>query len=127
MLLGFAVSGAGIVLLGGIVAMPAVLGLTFIGGLGGFLAKVAVDALLQEQLPDEYRGRGFAVYDILFNAATVAAALAVVGAENTSFRLFLVGTGVMTLVLAALIGHSMRSAGLLAREENQQREANDPS
>jgi len=114
MLLGFAVSGAGIVLLGGIVAMPAVLGLTFIGGLGGFLAKVAVDALLQEQLPDEYRGRGFAVYDILFNAATVAAALAVVGAENTSFRLFLVGTGVVTLVLAALIGHSMRSAGLLA-------------
>nr|MBA2724383.1 MFS transporter [Actinomycetota bacterium] len=104
MLLGFAVSGAGIVLLGGIVAMPAVLGLTFIGGLGGFLAKVAVDALLQEQLPDEYRGRGFAVYDILFNAATVAAALAVVGAENTSFRLFLVVTGLMTLMLAALIG-----------------------
>ena len=113
MLLGFGVSGTGIVLLGGIVAIPAVLGLTFVGGLGGFLAKVAVDAQLQEELPDEYRGRGFAVYDILFNAATVVAALAVVGAEKTSFRLFLVGTGLATLVLAAMIGRAMSAANLL--------------
>lgn len=114
MLVGFTVSGAGIVALGGIVAIPAVLGLTFVGGFGGFLAKVSVDALLQAELPDEYRGRGFAVYDIVFNAATVAAALAVVGAESTSLRLFLVGTGAMTLALAAFIANSMKAAGLLS-------------
>lgn len=113
MLLGFTVSGLGIVILGGITSIPAVLGLTFVGGLGSFLAKVSVDALLQAELPDEYRGRGFAVYDILFNMATVAAAVAVVVAEQTSFRLFLVGTGVITLLLAALIARSMRIAGVL--------------
>lgn len=113
MLLGFAVSGIGIVVLGGIISIPAVLGLTFIGGLGSFLAKVSVDALLQEELPDGYRGRGFAIYDILFNMATVAAAISVVAAEQTSFRLFLVGTGMITLVLAAALGAALRRAGLL--------------
>ncbi len=41
--------------------------------------KVAVDTLVQEALPDGYRGRVFAIYDITYNMARVAAgALAIV-------------------------------------------------
>lgn len=113
MLLGFTLSALGIAVLGGIESIPAVLVLTFVGGLGGFLSKVSVDALVQRALPDDFRGRGFAVYDILYNLATVVAALAIVGAERGSFRWSLVGTGVVALLFAVALRGSLREAGLL--------------
>jgi MFS family permease len=112
MLLGFVVSGIGIIALGGIVSIYAVLGLTFLGGLGGFLAKVSVDAQIQEALPDAYRGRGFAVYDIVYNLASVAAALVIVVTQDASFRWVFVGTGIVTLLLALVIKSSLTNAGL---------------
>ncbi|WP_348534377.1 MFS transporter [Kitasatospora sp. GP82] len=36
--------------------------------------KICADTLVQEAVEDEYRGRVFAIYDVLFNAAFVAAA-----------------------------------------------------
>lgn len=113
MLVGFTISALGILILGGIESIPAILALTFIGGLGGFLAKVSVDALVQRALPDDYRGRGFAVYDILYNLATVVAALAIVGAEGGSFRISLVSTGVIALLFAVVLRSSLKSSGLL--------------
>jgi MFS family permease len=113
MLLGFAVSGLGIVALGGIASIPAVLGLTLVGGFGAFVAKVSVDAQVQRALPDDYRGRGFALYDILFNFATVTAALLTVAGEPLPLRWFLVLVGAGALVAAALLGSAMNRAGLL--------------
>jgi hypothetical protein len=46
----------------------AVVGLTFAW------KKIPVDTLVQESLPDGYRGRVFAVYDVAYNLARVAAA-----------------------------------------------------
>ena len=100
-LAGYVVSAAGIIALGGIYDVRAVLALTFIGGYGGFITKVAVDAQLQEALPDEYRGRAFALYDILYNLATVAAAMVVLAADSFRLRGVLTFTGLITLVLAA--------------------------
>ena len=114
-LLGFAVSGAGIVALGGIVSVPAIVTLVFVGSFGGALAKVAVDAQVQEALPDEYRGRAFALYDILYNAASVVAAVVLVAAQDESLRVVLPAGGVATLALAAALGAAMRRAGMLAR------------
>lgn len=111
-ILGFVVSGAGIAALAGIDQIGAVLALTFIGGFGAFISKVAVDAQLQRALPDDFRGRGFAVYDILYNLATVAAAALVLAGDGDSFRTFLVGVGLVTLVLAAWIRSGMKQAGL---------------
>ncbi|WP_244179082.1 MFS transporter [Streptomyces rubellomurinus] len=37
--------------------------------------KICADTVVQESVEDEYRGRVFAVYDVLFNVAFVAAAL----------------------------------------------------
>jgi hypothetical protein len=109
---GFVVSGAGILALGGILSIAAVLGLTFIVGFGAFLTKVAVDAQVQEALPDEFRGRAFALYDILYNLASVVAGLLMVGLQNESFRGVLIAFGLITIVAAGIMGSAMRRAGM---------------
>jgi MFS family permease len=113
-LTGFVVAGAGIVVLGGVEAIPAVLGLTALGGFGGFVSKVAVDATLQESLPDLFRGRAFALYDIVYNLASVAAGAVMVAFEEVALRPLLVSAGVATLAIAAALGTEMRRQGLAA-------------
>ena len=117
-LLGFAISGIGIVALGGIEALPALFVLTFIGGLGTFTAKVAVDAQVQEALPDDFRGRAFAVYDILYNLASVVAAGVMVSAETTALRPLLISAGAISLLVAGLLGIAMHRAGMLALKDD---------
>jgi MFS family permease len=112
-LLGFAVSGLGIVAFGGIFSVIAVVALTFVGGYGTFLAKVSVDAQVQEALPDDYRGRAFALYDILYNMASVVAGVVMVALGNEPSRLEVMALGVLSLVVAALLGAAMRTAGML--------------
>ncbi|MEA2451419.1 MAG: hypothetical protein QOG04_129 [Actinomycetota bacterium] len=112
-LAGFVVSGVGIVALGGIIDIYAVLGLTFIGGFGTFLTKVAVDAQVQDALPDDMRGRAFALYDILYNLASVAAGLLMVTFQHISFRPLLIGAGVGTLLVTAVMYAAMQRAELL--------------
>ncbi|MDQ4123999.1 MAG: MFS transporter, partial [Actinomycetota bacterium] len=109
---GFVVSGVGIGALGGLRSIPAVLALTAIGGYGGFLTKVAVDAQVQETLPDEYRGRAFSLYDILYNLASVAAAAVMVLGQEVSLRPMFAGTGAVTLVLAAVFAAVMARHGM---------------
>jgi MFS family permease len=109
---GFVVSGAGVAALGGLRSIPAVLVLTAVGGYGGFLTKVAVDAQVQEALPDEYRGRAFALYDILYNLASVLAAIFMVLGASIALRPMFVGTGVVTLGLAAAFTVAMGRHGM---------------
>jgi MFS family permease len=109
---GFVVSGAGIIALGGIDSIAAVLGLTFVVGFGAFLTKVAADAPVQEALPDEFRGRAFALYDILYNLASVCAGLLMVGLESEPFRGVLIAFGILTFVGAGAFGTAMRRAGM---------------
>ena len=110
--LGYVVSGAGITVLGGVQHLAAVLTLTVIGGFGTFVSKVATDAQVQEALPDELRGRAFALYDILYNVASVAAGAVMVAAAGAPIRITLLVTGVVTLLLALTFGYLMRGAGL---------------
>ena len=116
---GFCASGLGIVALGGIENLPALLVLTFVGGFGTFVAIVAVDAQVQEALPDEFRGRAFAVYDILYNLASVVAAAVMVAAATISLRALLVTAGTITLIVAALLGLAMKRAGMFARPSEE--------
>ena len=111
-LLGFVVSGVAIIALGGIVNIPALLALTFLGGLGGFVSKVAVDAEVQQDLPDELRGRAFALYDILYNLASVVAAGGMLIATDASLRPRLVVSGVLALAGALVLGRAMRRAAM---------------
>lgn len=121
MVAGFVLSGIGIMTLGGLESIPAVLGLTFIGGLGGFMAKVSVDALLQMNLQDHFRGRGFAIYDVIYNMASVVAAALVLIAGDEGLREFLVGAGAATMVFAWLLVSALRRAGMLERANSLER------
>ena len=109
---GFAVSGVAIIALGGIVNIPALLALTFLGGLGGFISKVAVDAEVQQDLPDELRGRAFALYDILYNLASVVAAGAMIFGGDISLRWRLVAAGLLSLACCFVVARAMRNAGM---------------
>lgn len=111
-LLGFAISGLGIVVLGGVRNIFAVIALTLMGGYGGFVTKIAVDASVQEALPDEYRGRAFALYDILYNLASIAAGGAMVLLTQVSLRPRLMLAGIFALGCAALLAPMLTKAGL---------------
>ena len=111
-LLGFLISGVAIIVLGGVVNIPALLALTFLGGLGGFVSKVAVDAEVQQDLPDGLRGRAFALYDILYNLASVAAAGAMVVGGGISLRPRLVIAGVLSLMCCFVMARAMENAGM---------------
>lgn len=52
---------------------PLVLG-AFLLGFGAQSVKICVDTIVQESVADAFRGRVFALYDMLFNSAFVAAA-----------------------------------------------------
>ena len=53
----------------------AMIAMGFISGFGGQGVKVTNDALVQEKISDDYRGRVFAVYDVVVNAAIVSGSL----------------------------------------------------
>ncbi len=113
-ILGFGISATSLLVLGGLGNLPAILGLMFVGGYGAFIAKIAVDATVQESLPDEVRGRAFSLYDILYNLASVAAAGTMVLLSGTSMRIVLVAAGGVTLALGVIMGAAMQKAGLLS-------------
>ena len=112
---GFVVSAIGIVLLGGVRSLIAVMGLTFFGGYGAFVTKVAVDAQVQAALPDEYRGRAFALYDILYNLASVVAGVVMVAFFGIPGRGDLVVSGIVALAITAGMAVAMQRAGMAMR------------
>lgn len=76
-----------------IVLASSALGLTFAW------KKIPVDTMAQEAVPDRFRGRVFAVYDITYSLARVAAAgLAIVLVPRLSAAWLLGGTGLVYLL-----------------------------
>ena len=61
---------------GALFTQPALLVAAFFLGLAGQGIKIVVDTLVQTHVEDVYRGRVFALYDMVFNVAFVAAAAA---------------------------------------------------
>lgn len=66
----------------GLLALSPALGVQMAGllifAIGAQGAKIAVDTIVQRDTADEYRGRAFTVYDVLYNVSESAAALACV-------------------------------------------------
>lgn len=71
----FLLAGAATLIGGPIPAWPALIATVGVGGLAMYATKIAADTLVQRAVPDRYRGRAFAVYDIGYNGAFVVAAL----------------------------------------------------
>lgn len=56
------------------VTLPEVIAGAVVLGFAAQAAKIAVDTIVQRDTADAYRGRAFALYDVLYNAAFVGAA-----------------------------------------------------
>jgi MFS family permease len=56
------------------VTTPLLVAGAFLLGLAGQGAKISVDTIVQRDVDDAYRGRVFVLYDVVFNAALLAAA-----------------------------------------------------
>ncbi len=56
------------------VELPVVIAGAVVLGLAAQAAKIAVDTIVQRDTADAFRGRAFALYDVLYNAAFVGAA-----------------------------------------------------
>jgi MFS family permease len=54
--------------------LPGLLAVAFVLGLAAQSVKICVDTILQLEVDDGFRGRVFVIYDMVFNAAFVAAA-----------------------------------------------------
>ena len=68
------------------VTLPVVIAGAVVLGLAAQAAKIAVDTIVQRDTADAYRGRAFALYDVLYNAAFVgAAALGAVTLPDTGW------------------------------------------
>jgi len=113
-LVGFGVSSLGLFTLGWIASLTAMLVLALVTGYGTFVAKVAVDSLVQEGMPDEYRGRAFSLYDILYNlASVVAAGFLVAFGVSDAVRTPLVAAGVCCVGAALAMRTAFKKAGML--------------
>ncbi|MGH2826260.1 MAG: MFS transporter [Actinomycetota bacterium] len=117
LVIGFLASGLGMLLIAPVLNLTTTLALSLIAGFGAFVAKVAVDAQVQEALPDQYRGRAFALYDILYNLASVVAALFMVALLGVSLKVLLAAGGIVVLLLAWALARAMKSAGMFAPAE----------
>jgi MFS transporter len=78
--------------------------LLFCGFFGFFLGKISADTIMQQTMPDDFRGRAFALFDIAYNLGFIVPALILVLLwDDGRVRLLLMGSGIVFLVLTALV------------------------
>ncbi len=79
----------------------------FVLGVAAQGAKICVDAIVQREIDDPFRGRVFSFYDVVFNAAFVAAAaLAVLVVPDDGFSRVLYA-GIAVVYLATSVGYGI--------------------
>ncbi len=95
------------------ISVPGMLAAAVLLGLLTQSSKICVDAIVQAGVDDAFRGRVFAVYDVLFNAAFIlaAAVAAAVLPERGYSRAALVGLAVLHAVTALGYGRAGAAAG----------------
>jgi MFS family permease len=107
--LAFLVGGTFLIVASFVISGPMILMVAGVLGLTFAWKKVSCDTMVQESLPDGYRGRVFSVYDFFYNVARiVAATIAVLLFPVLSNEAVLVVVGIAfvlwTPVLPSLIG-----------------------
>lgn len=101
--LAFALAGVACLAVAPAVTAPMVLLASFVLGLVYPWKKMPVDTIVQEAVPDRFRGRVFALYDLGFSMArVVAAAIAIPLVTRLSTGWLLASIGVAYLVWAPL-------------------------
>ena len=99
--------GAATVVFGGLVSVAGFAGMLFVGFFAFFVGKISADTIVQQAMPDDFRGRAFALFDIAYNLGFIVPALilSIVWVENDPgrTRLILIASGAVFLILTALI------------------------
>ncbi|MGZ8579098.1 MAG: MFS transporter, partial [Actinomycetota bacterium] len=79
----------------------------FLGFFSFFLGKISADTITQQAMPDDFRGRAFALFDIAYNLGYIVPALILylVWEENSDLntRAILLVSGVIFLILTFVI------------------------
>jgi MFS family permease len=105
--------GIGTVVFGFPVSLAGFAALLFVGFFAFFLGKISADTIVQQAMPDDFRGRAFALFDIAYNLGFIVPALilSLVWIENdpSQVRTILVVSGAVFLVLTALVWRWSRS------------------
>lgn len=100
-------TGAGVTVFGWFESLAGYAALTFFAGLGFFLTKVAADTITQQALPDDFRGRGFSLFDIAYSLSYAVPALVLfvfsLFIDEEALSLVMVGSGVGLLLSTALM------------------------
>jgi hypothetical protein len=108
--------GLGTLVFGGLVSIAGFAAMLFVGFFTFFVGKISADTIVQQAMPDDFRGRAFALFDIAYNLGFIvpAAILSAIWVENDvgRTRVILIVSGAVFLVLTGLVGlwaRSMRS------------------
>jgi hypothetical protein len=108
LLASMALLGAGTLVFGGMVSILGFAGMLFVGFFAFFVGKISADTIVQQAMPDDFRGRAFALFDIAYNLGFIVPALILsfvwVEGDPTRTRTILMASGVVFLVLTAAIG-----------------------
>jgi sugar phosphate permease len=84
--------------------------LLFAGFFAFFLGKISADTILQQAIPDDFRGRAFALFDIAYNLGFIVPALILVLVWNDGRAgALLIASGAVFLALTALVARWARS------------------
>ncbi|CAN5782525.1 hypothetical protein BH18ACT17_BH18ACT17_05100 [soil metagenome] len=99
--------GIGTIVGGLFVSVVGFAAMLFIGFFSFFLGKISADTIMQQTMPDDFRGRAFALFDIAYNLGYIVPALILflIWTENSeaTTRTILLVSGVVFLGLTALV------------------------
>jgi Major Facilitator Superfamily len=84
--------------------------LLFCGFFAFFLGKISADTILQQAMPDDFRGRAFALFDIAYNLGFIVPAVILVFVwDDDNAGAILIASGVVFLALTALVARWARA------------------
>ena len=99
--------GAGVLVFGAFVSLAGFAALLFVGFFAFFMGKISADTIVQQAIPDDFRGRAFALFDIAYNLGFIVPALVLsmlwVEGSATRTRVILMASGVVFLGLTFLV------------------------
>lgn len=128
--LSFLVAGVAVLATGAhLTRFSVVAGSVFVG-ISYALAKIPVDTIVQEEMPDAFRGRAFGAYDMLFNMARVAGtgiAAAAVATDATVGAVVVAIGGSYLAGFAAFQAWSRRIPPVVRVRKSRKTEAPKPS
>jgi hypothetical protein len=99
--------GIGTVVFGFPVSLAGFAALLFVGFFAFFLGKISADTIVQQAMPDDFRGRAFALFDIAYNLGFIVPALILsfvwVEHDAARTRVILIASGAIFLALTAAV------------------------